>query len=148
MMDQLPIRASDQDRECAVEVLRSAFAAGCLDRGELEQRGGAAYGARTLGELQNLTADLPGWLFDHSVPLPPEYPCRRSRQRVGAACPRGFIVALAVFWLIAVSMAWAPLAALPLALVWLVVMVRQGWEPGLSRRPRRSSDPGRPGSRS
>lgn len=136
MTDQLPIRASDQDRERVAEMLCSAFAAGCLDSGELEQRSGATYRARTLDELQDVTADLPGWLFAHPAPLPSEHRCQRPQRRMGPAWPPGFIVAVVVFWLIAVAMAWAPLAALPLALVWLVVMVRQGWEPGLSRRRR------------
>jgi hypothetical protein len=53
------IRASDQDRESAVELLGEAYAAGRLNREELDERAAAAYSAKTWGELRDLTADLP-----------------------------------------------------------------------------------------
>lgn len=53
------LRASDADREQVVTTLNAAMAAGQLDLGELEERVGAAYAARTLGELAPLTEDLP-----------------------------------------------------------------------------------------
>jgi hypothetical protein len=54
------LRASDAERESAVGRLREHGAAGRLDVDELEQRVGAAYSARTHGELQALLTDLPG----------------------------------------------------------------------------------------
>jgi len=54
------IRASDGERESAVVALREHGAQGRLDVDELEQRVGAAYTARTRGELADLLADLPG----------------------------------------------------------------------------------------
>lgn len=53
------LRASDVERETAVSELREHGAAGRLDVEELEQRVGAAYGARTLGELRAVLSDLP-----------------------------------------------------------------------------------------
>jgi hypothetical protein len=53
------IRASDHDRESAAELLREAYAVGRLSHEELDERATAAYSARTLGELRDLTADLP-----------------------------------------------------------------------------------------
>jgi hypothetical protein len=53
------IRASDQDRDSAAELLSEAYAAGRLSRAELDDRATAAYSARTQGELRDLTADLP-----------------------------------------------------------------------------------------
>jgi Domain of unknown function (DUF1707) len=53
------MRASDQDREDATELLRDGYAVGRLSRAELEQRSAAAYAARTWGELRDLTGDLP-----------------------------------------------------------------------------------------
>ena len=53
------LRASDAEREAAANALREHGAAGRLDVEELEQRVGAAYAARTHGELQALTRDLP-----------------------------------------------------------------------------------------
>jgi hypothetical protein len=53
------LRASDAERESIVTQLREHGAAGRLDVEELEQRIGAAYAARTHGELGALLADLP-----------------------------------------------------------------------------------------
>jgi hypothetical protein len=52
-------RASDAEREAAADRLRVAAGDGRLDPEELEQRLEAAYGARTVGELTELTRDLP-----------------------------------------------------------------------------------------
>jgi hypothetical protein len=53
------IRASDQDRDSAAELLIEAYAVGRLSREELDERAAAAYSAKTWGELRDLTADLP-----------------------------------------------------------------------------------------
>jgi hypothetical protein len=53
------IRASDQDRQNAVELFSEAYAVGRLSREELDERVTAAYSAKTLGELRDFTADLP-----------------------------------------------------------------------------------------
>jgi hypothetical protein len=53
------IRAADADRERTVERLRRAAAEGRLEPDELEERVEGALGARTRGELEPLTADLP-----------------------------------------------------------------------------------------
>jgi hypothetical protein len=53
------MRASDQDRESAVELLRQAYIEGRLSREELDERAAAVYSATTRGDLRDLTADLP-----------------------------------------------------------------------------------------
>lgn len=53
------VRASDLDREHVAEQLRLAAGDGRLDFDELDERLGAAYGAKTYGELEPLIADLP-----------------------------------------------------------------------------------------
>ncbi|MHC3426784.1 DUF1707 SHOCT-like domain-containing protein [Streptomyces sp. DT18] len=53
-------RASDADRDAVAERLREAAAEGRIDFDELDERLGAALGARTYGELRPLLADLPG----------------------------------------------------------------------------------------
>jgi DUF1707 SHOCT-like domain len=53
------IRASDRDRENVAEFLMEAYAVGRLSREEFDERATAAYSARTLGELLDLTDDLP-----------------------------------------------------------------------------------------
>jgi len=52
------LRASDADREAAVERLRVAGLEGRLDSDELEQRIESAYGARWCSELDALTLDV------------------------------------------------------------------------------------------
>jgi hypothetical protein len=53
------LRASDAEREAVVARLREHGAAGRLDVVELEERIGAAYAAKTRGELVWLLEDLP-----------------------------------------------------------------------------------------
>jgi hypothetical protein len=53
------IRASDQDRDVVVAVLRDAYTAGRLTLEEFDERMTAAYASRTWGELRKLTEDLP-----------------------------------------------------------------------------------------
>ncbi|PSL01781.1 uncharacterized protein DUF1707 [Haloactinopolyspora alba] len=52
-------RASDDDRDVVAGDLRDAFGEGRLDQDEYERRLDAAWQARTYGELDLLTADLP-----------------------------------------------------------------------------------------
>ncbi|MBC9717111.1 DUF1707 and DUF2154 domain-containing protein [Streptomyces sp. TRM66268-LWL] len=60
MTDDLPeLRASDADRERVAEVLRDALAEGRLDMEEFEERLDSVYKARTYGDLEPLTRDLP-----------------------------------------------------------------------------------------
>ena len=60
MSDDLPgLRASHQDRDRVVDVLRVAAGDGRLSAEELDARLENAHSARTLGELAELTADLP-----------------------------------------------------------------------------------------
>jgi hypothetical protein len=53
-----PVRASDQDREQALELLSSAAGDGRLTLEEYSARADRALGARLLGELSEVTADL------------------------------------------------------------------------------------------
>jgi hypothetical protein len=69
------IRASDDDRERTVALLREHHAAGRLDVDEFNERMDKAYAAKTLGELDELMSDLP--VIDlYRLPdasLPPHY---------------------------------------------------------------------------
>ena len=53
------VRASDADRERAVDVIKAAFAEGRLTGDEHGMRVQRAYGARTYAELAAVSADLP-----------------------------------------------------------------------------------------
>jgi hypothetical protein len=54
------MRASDADRERAVEVLNSGFAEGRLPKDEYDARVHHAYTVPTRGDLEQVTAQLPG----------------------------------------------------------------------------------------
>jgi hypothetical protein len=53
------LRASDADRERTVALLSEHLAAGRLTAEEFQERMDAAYAAKTLGQLDELLADLP-----------------------------------------------------------------------------------------
>jgi Domain of unknown function (DUF1707) len=76
------MRASDQDREQAAGVLRDAYAVGRLSREELDERSTTAYSARTWGELQDLTGDLPIPAADSA---PADLVARRNEVRLAWA---------------------------------------------------------------
>lgn len=65
------LRASDADRERVAEVLREAVAEGRLTMEEFDERLGAAYRARTYGDLEPLTRDLPAAAASAPVPSAP-----------------------------------------------------------------------------
>ena len=54
------IRASDADRDQTAAALREHLAAGRLTTEEFDERLDKAYAAKTLGEFDDLMADLPG----------------------------------------------------------------------------------------
>jgi hypothetical protein len=66
------VRASDADRDRAVESLAAASAEGRLSLEEYSQRSEAALLARTLGDLAGLTADLPAAPESGPAPVPAE----------------------------------------------------------------------------
>jgi hypothetical protein len=59
-MSNSRIRASDADRDRTAALLREHHAAGRLTAEEFSERLDKAYAAKTLGELDELLADLPG----------------------------------------------------------------------------------------
>jgi len=84
------LRASDADRERAIEALKVAFTRGRLTRDELDLRAGQALVARTYAELARSTADMParpgpggaGHAAGHPANWPPPAltaPARRHR---------------------------------------------------------------------
>jgi Domain of unknown function (DUF1707) len=69
------LRASDADREAAVDALRSHALAGRLTAEELEERVEKAYAAKMLSELAELQVDLP------RLAVRPHLPADRPRHR-------------------------------------------------------------------
>ncbi|MFF2812978.1 DUF1707 domain-containing protein [Streptomyces sp. NPDC058000] len=78
--ERLPqLRASDADRERVTEILWDALAEGRLDMAEFDERFDAAYQARTYGELERITADLPA-----AAPAPAPLSLRKEPAADGA----------------------------------------------------------------
>jgi len=99
--DQTNVRASDEDRDAAAQEIREHYASGRLDDDDLSSRLSAAYGARTLGELQAVRADLPA-LPPSAAAQKAELVARRSHltrrllQQAGASS--GLFVMCTVIW--------------------------------------------------
>jgi hypothetical protein len=102
------VRASDLDRERAVEFLKAHYTDGRLREDELAWRTDAAYRAVGLSELDRLTADLPALVAP---------PARRRRRPWRAALAAAAL--LAALLVVVPPEAWVLLLALviPLAMV-------------------------------
>jgi uncharacterized protein DUF1707 len=74
------MRASDEDRERVVDLLKTAFIEGLLTTDELGERVGGALAARTHADLAMVTADIPA---HQAVPLPLEIEPPQVRHRPG-----------------------------------------------------------------
>jgi hypothetical protein len=68
------MRASDAERERAVDVLKAAFTEGRLTQDEYADRVGQVHGSKTYGDLAALTHDLPIGPFGSLPPPGPAYP--------------------------------------------------------------------------
>jgi hypothetical protein len=102
------MRASDQDREHVVETLRTHYTEGRLNLEEFDERVARAYESKTLGELLDLTTDLPG-----EVSLGPvKAPAEPERETGLSRLPRGLLpLAAALGALVLVSsIAWSGIA--------------------------------------
>jgi hypothetical protein len=96
------MRASDADRERAVDALKHAYVQGLLSRDELGARTGQALAARTYADLTAVTAVLAGrWPPRAPVLTPPR---KRVTRKVvaGSACaivlPPALIAAFLTFY--------------------------------------------------
>jgi hypothetical protein len=82
-MDRAGLRASDADRERAVELLRGHAAVGRLTVDELDERCAKAFAATTFGELDELTVDLPPVSVPPAAAPPPSAPARKPPRVPG-----------------------------------------------------------------
>jgi hypothetical protein len=155
------IRASDEDRDRVVSLLREHHAAGRLTAEEFNERLDKAYAAKTMGELDELMSDLPAMdlyrLPDASLPRygRPKPGAGSYLEAVGAArVPRGhgrfspawasawcswFTVSLVCFVIWALSGAgypWPLWVAAPWGAVMLGTWI-SGGHPGGGRRHHR-----------
>ena len=72
------LRASRADRERVIDLLKTAFVQGRLDKGEFDARIGQALASRTYGELAAVTADIRSELTGELPRRPPV----RARRRI------------------------------------------------------------------
>jgi hypothetical protein len=124
-------RVGDADRNHTADLLREAHVAGYLTLEELDERLGTALAARTRGELDRLTADLP-----------PEWRAGQEPPRPPAPRPRPTLPLEAV-WLVPLAVVLAAVVVLlvvsrgffffPWPLLWIFFFVgrrgRAGWRP-------------------
>jgi hypothetical protein len=112
------MRASDADRDQVVATLSENFQAGRLTSDELDERTGRALAARTQGELDELTADLPA--------APPAAQAPPAARRRGLACPAVMLLVPLLAALAVVSLVldmstgqhgWAAWCIVPVALL-------------------------------
>ena len=124
MIDR-PIRASDQERQSVVDVLRDAFTDGRLTLDEFEERMAAAYAAKTWTDLRHLTGDLPVEpLLGTDLSLGPQSgppqgmtpAARPAQRRPGRLLPVVFI------WILIAAAAGSPDTAAALSVVFICLL--------------------------
>jgi len=139
-------RASRADREQVIDMLKTAFVQGRLDRDEFGLRVGRALASRTYADLAALTADIPARL---ARARPPE-PARESVSKKAVVAMAGATAELIGLWPVMMLAPPYPSFVLPVALVWfvLIMAVPTGWlallHDWLVKRARRQSGPGFP----
>jgi len=123
------IRASDQERQSVVDVLRDAFGDGRLTLDEFEERMTAAYAAKTWTELRQLTGDLPvepllgadlGLRPPSAQPqvmTPAAAPIRRRSGR-----PLGRLLPVVFIWILIAAAAGSPDTAAALSVVFICLL--------------------------
>jgi len=128
-MTDWPIRASDQERESVVDVLRDAFTDGRLTFDEFEERTASAYAAKTWAQLRELTSDLPAQpllgVGLHQRPqgaepqvAPPAIRPRRSRRDR----PFDRVLPVLFVWILISAAAGSPDLAAALSFVFICVL--------------------------
>jgi hypothetical protein len=136
------LRASDADRERTAQLLREHHAVGRLTAQEFEDRLEKVFTARTLGELEELLADLPA-IDLYQLPSAGIRPTRRGGSGLERRPGDGMLPARTMPWI-----TWAAGSALIVAL-WLAVGIFVGgaawipwfmlviipWRLALGRRP-------------
>jgi hypothetical protein len=116
-MPEPHLRAADADRMAVATALGEHMSAGRLSLVEYDERVAHAYAARTLGDLAELTADLPG-IDTHPVAAPEPPPAHSAEVR--HACGPASSGSDAHGW-----QAWLR-TALIVTTIWLITSVAAG----------------------
>jgi hypothetical protein len=127
-------RVGDADRNRTADLLKEAHAAGYLTLEEVDERLGAALGARTRGELDRLVTDLPPeWLAAQGPGRPPA--ARPPRQRPAFPPEAAWLipVLVVVAGLLTLAVLTRGLFFFPWPLLWVFFIFarrgRAGWRP-------------------
>jgi hypothetical protein len=124
-MPESHLRASDADRAAVADVLGAHMSAGRLDVAEYDERLARAYAARTYGELDELTTDLPTpapGVVDRPAPSgahPAPAPAETHGMSACGSWTGGS--SLRAAWT-----SWATTAAIVIS-IWLVTSMASGW---------------------
>lgn len=130
-MTDRPIRASDQERESVVDVLRDAYTEGRLTLDEFEERTSAAYASKTWADLRELTADLPfepvlgAGLPQRQAPRQPVAQVMPSAPRTrqgGSYRPLGRLLPVIFVWIMIAAAAGSPDTAAALSVVFICLL--------------------------
>ena len=112
------IRASDADRDRVAASLREHCALGRITMDELQERLDSVYASKTIGDLQEVTADLPEEDL-YQLPVPAAQP--KSTASVARPPSRDLDVrGMKAMW-----GAWATVSAINFT-VWLIVLLTTG----------------------
>jgi hypothetical protein len=128
-MTDRPIRASDQERDSVVDVLRDAYTDGRLTLDEFEERMSAAYAAKTWTDLRQLTGDLPvepllGADLGHrpqAAQLQPVAPAALSQGRRRDR-PLGRLLPVVFIWIVIAARLGSPDTAAALSVVFICLL--------------------------
>ena len=130
MIDR-PIRASDNERESVVDVLRDAYTDGRITLEEFEERTSAAYASKTWADLRELTSDLPVEpVLGADLPQRPPHPqsvapvvptVPRPRQG-GQNRPMGRLLPVVFAWIMIAAAAGSPDTAAALSVVFICLL--------------------------
>ncbi len=128
-MTDLPIRASDQERESVVDVLRDAYTEGRLTLEEFDERTSAAYASKTWADLRELTADLPvepvlgaDLPQRHQAVAQQVVPSVPRPRHGGRDRPLGRLLPVIFVWIMLSAAAGSPDAAAALSVVFIVLL--------------------------
>ena len=128
-MTDRPIRASDQERESVVDVLRDAFTDGRLTFDEFEERTASAYAAKTWTQLRELTSDLPaqpvlgaGLSQRPQAGQPQAIPSAVRPRGVRRDRPFDRVLPVLFVWIVIAAAAGSPSIAAALSFVFICVL--------------------------
>ncbi|TDC86562.1 DUF1707 domain-containing protein [Actinomadura sp. 7K507] len=113
------VRASDADRDRVAESLRDHCGEGRITMDELHERLEAVYEAKTMGQLQEVTADLPEEDL-YQLPVPATQ-AKSTESPVKAAARDLDVTGNRTMWA-----AWAAVSGINFT-IWLIIAVSTGW---------------------